>query len=276
MLGAFKWVLAAMGLRLSARCWRGPWVTGAAVREFSATTRSDLCLECCAEWRAQIGLLPFTYELFENPAITFIALRNTGIDCSMTEQAPRKPKRKQLQEAYREQPRWKRFLLMGAAVFLVIGVALKGIEFASGSDNSSGSISSSGGSGSGNPAGAQGFLPTGGGTTDTGAGDDGEERPWSSFFFFGGFSFFVGFCVGYALRAFFKFSAITIGVIMLAMFGLSYLGFVDVNWSEMKEMFDNLIGRVREESEHFKSFITGSLPSAAAGSTGLFAGFRRK
>jgi uncharacterized membrane protein (Fun14 family) len=91
----------------------------------------------------------------------------------------------------------------------------------------------------------------------------------------GGFSFFVGFCIGYALRAFFKISAVALGVVFLAIFGLQQIGIVEVDWGTAGELYDAAIEKVSGELDSFRGFLTGSLPSAGLAAFGLYAGFRR-
>ena len=107
-----------------------------------------------------------------------------------------------------------------------------------------------------------------------------EETPepaadWYPAVFRLGFSFFVGFCIAYALRAFFKVSLAAIGVILLALFGLQYAGVVQVDWSAMGRHYDGVVGWLAGQFSGFKNFVTGYLPSAASAGVGLFAGFRR-
>lgn len=98
---------------------------------------------------------------------------------------------------------------------------------------------------------------------------------YSPFFVKGGFSFFVGFCIGYALRAFFKISAVALGVVFLVIFGLQQLGVVDVDWDTAGELYDSALAKLSDEFQSFKGFITGSLPSAALAGLGLYTGFKR-
>jgi uncharacterized membrane protein (Fun14 family) len=107
-----------------------------------------------------------------------------------------------------------------------------------------------------------------------------EEAPeagadWVPAVFRLGFSFFVGFCIAYALRAFFKVSMVAIGLILLALFGLQYAGVVQVDWSAMGRHYDGVMSWLAGQVAGMKSFVTGYLPSAASASAGLFAGFRR-
>ncbi len=91
----------------------------------------------------------------------------------------------------------------------------------------------------------------------------------------GGLSFIVGFSVGFALRTFLKMSLFICGLIFLAIFGLSYAEFIEVKWDVMEESFNQTVASLEGEFKEFKSFITGTLPSAGLASVGLFAGFKR-
>ena len=130
------------------------------------------------------------------------------------------------------------------------------------------------------PSGTPGTFP-GSGETDGGSGGGApataaaEEGDWSPFFIKGGFSFFVGFCIGYALRAFFKISAVALGLVFLVVFGLEYAGLLQVDWDSAGELYDAAIAKLGTEFDSAKAFITGSLPSAGLAGLGLYAGFKR-
>jgi uncharacterized membrane protein (Fun14 family) len=99
---------------------------------------------------------------------------------------------------------------------------------------------------------------------------------WSPFFFKGGFGFFVGFCVGFALRAFFRVSAVALGFLFLLLLGLSYAGVLEVNWETLEQLYDRGVARMRDELQQVHSFVIGSIPSTAFSSLGLVAGFKRR
>ena len=99
---------------------------------------------------------------------------------------------------------------------------------------------------------------------------------WSPSIFRLGFSFFVGFTIGYALRAFVKMTLILIGTGFLAMFLLQYAGLVDVNWGLLEGHYDETIAWLKREGSSFTEFAKGYLPSGASAVAGLVIGFRRK
>ena len=101
-------------------------------------------------------------------------------------------------------------------------------------------------------------------------------KEWSPVIFTLGFSFFVGFAIGAAVRAFLKMAIIVIGVMLLLLFGLQYAGVIAVDWSVMEGHYDRIVEWLKNETSGFKAFIQGALPSSAMAATGLFFGFRKK
>lgn len=194
-------------------------------------------------------------------------------------------------------PRWKKLLLIGAGVFVLLGVVLIPFEGSPESDLSTSSGQTAGQQGPGQEGAGQegsGNLPPGivtgfdAGNPQAGGGQPGDpqaqgaeldgqpdSQDLSPVFLKLGFSFFVGFAVGYAFRAFVKLALIFVGLQLLALFGLSYVEWVTVNWEVMGSAWDGFAERVASEVQTFKSFLTGSLPQASLGATGLYAGFRK-
>jgi len=164
-------------------------------------------------------------------------------------------------------PRWKKVSLGLATLSIVFGFVLAALGSSESEPDRPPVASELGG--------GQKLLPGTSSGSPAQSTESDAAGDWSPFFIKGGFGFFVGFCIGYALRAFFKISAVAMGVFLLALFGLSYAGVVDVDWATIESYFESFVARLREEGQGFKSFITGSLPSAGLASLGLVAGFRR-
>ena len=127
-----------------------------------------------------------------------------------------------------------------------------------------------------------GFTASGsaGGTIIIGDGSTPPEHEtaplWAPLLAKGGLSFFVAFCVGYALRTFLKGTMLVIGGVALAIFGLQKAGIVgEIDWAVAQGYWDDLTAGVGRQFESLRAFITGSLPSAASAGLGLVAGFRR-
>jgi uncharacterized membrane protein (Fun14 family) len=179
-------------------------------------------------------------------------------------------------------PVWKKALLGLAAASVLFGFGLRvfaGPSVSPTSEEAAPTPRSTGvtapQSGSLLPGGTPGTVPetTGGGETTAAAPD--EPGDWSPLFIKGGFSFFVGFCIGYALRAFFKISAVALGLVFLVIFGLEYTGLIEVDWQTASGWYDAALEKVSTEFESVKGFVTGSLPSAGLAVVGLYAGFKR-
>lgn len=99
---------------------------------------------------------------------------------------------------------------------------------------------------------------------------------WAPLLAKGGLSFFLAFCVGYALRAALRMFLLAVGLAALAVFGLQYAGLLgEVRWERLAEFWDVGVAAAREQLEGFSAFVTGSLPSVASGTLGVVTGFRR-
>ena len=171
---------------------------------------------------------------------------------------------------------WKRHLLAASCVMMAAGLARQGAAFltrpsspperpgpASGAPGVTGLVS-------------RGFVPD--------AAPQAESQPaeaeraidtWSPVMFRWGFSFFVGFCIAYALRTFFKVSAVAIGLVLLALFGLSYAGVVHVDWTAMQRHYDSVTRYLAGQWSSLRQFVTGSLPASAMAALGLVVGFKK-
>ncbi|MGQ9589384.1 MAG: FUN14 domain-containing protein [Planctomycetota bacterium] len=187
-------------------------------------------------------------------------------------------------------PRWKAALLAVAGLLVVAGLALKAMSWfgggssrgdAAAGERVSSRTLASGGESSFLPSGEAVKLPRAGGgfppEPEDGAGvrRDGFDD-WSPVLVRGGMSFLIGFCVGYALRAFARLSAFFAGLFFIALFGLAYAGVVEVRWDVLQAWFDRAAASLQEETEGFRAFIAGSLPAAGAAAAGLFTGVKRR
>jgi len=175
---------------------------------------------------------------------------------------------------------WKKVVLV---LSLVLGVS-GAFGMAAGGGEASPQDAAAAGAGTGgavqpNSLGADGtFLP---GQPGAGEGAEGESAApdsslWAPLFAKGGLSFFVAFCIGFALRTFLKITMLVIGVTALAVFGLQSAGIVgEIDWAVAEEYWDGLTENLGAQFAGVREFVTGSLPSAAAAGFGLVTGFRR-
>jgi uncharacterized membrane protein (Fun14 family) len=181
--------------------------------------------------------------------------------------------------ARKELPRWKKVVLTAAGFLVVAGGALQLFALARGDKaEEGGKVASDHKNQGGNPldpAAGAGFLERGDPPARDADGEASTVKDWSPVLLKGGLSFFLGFCIGYAVRTFFRISAVVIGLVGLAIFGLSYAGVLNVDWHMIEQGFDRIVAGVKEQASGFQAFITGSLPSAGLAAMGLFTGFKK-
>lgn len=165
---------------------------------------------------------------------------------------------------------WKKALLVLSLILGVAGLAYGGLGLSGDGPSESARSSQTGEFGVQSFDGGQNF---GEGSLESEA----DETPlWAPLLAKGGLSFFLAFCIGYALRTFLKGTMLVIGVVALAIFGLQKAGIIgEIDWSRAQGYWDGLTENIGEQFESLKAFVTGSLPSAASGTVGLVAGFRR-
>ena len=177
--------------------------------------------------------------------------------------------------------RWQKALLFMAVIFIGLGFALGAAAEESEVQQAEMASMPAGGESTLKPSNLVSSGGTFGDNPAEGAAPGPEEdsmtsaSTWSPFFVKGGFSLFLAFCMGYALRTFFKISAIFIGLLGLALFGLAKLGVIEPDWTAMEGWFDTLKAHATADFVSLKDFIAGSLPSAGFATLGLFTGFKK-
>lgn len=92
----------------------------------------------------------------------------------------------------------------------------------------------------------------------------------------GGFGMFMGFAIGFAIRAFVKLATVIIGFYFLTLTMLAYLGWIEIHWGVIESQTNGLITNLGVQFESFKTFLTGSIPSGGASAVGLAMGLRKK
>ncbi len=103
-----------------------------------------------------------------------------------------------------------------------------------------------------------------------------ETDPLSPAFVRHGFGFFIGFCVGFALRSLFRFSLILVGVQVMVLAVFSSLGWVEVRWDVITQAWEGYSADLSGQFETFRTFLAGEIPSAALSAAGFYTGLRRK
>ena len=197
--------------------------------------------------------------------------------------------------ARRPLPRWKKVLLTFAGGLLVVGLGLQlpgllgggdaGRKISKDPENRAGTAREP-------PATGQtllapdaredgdsqaGRVPAAEPTVErVAANEGGALTEWSPGLAKGGFGFFLGFCIGYAVRTFFRIGALVIGLVLLALLGLSYTGVMPPpDWGAIEGHLGRLGESLREQASGFRTFLTGNLPSAGLAGLGVFTGFKK-
>ncbi len=99
---------------------------------------------------------------------------------------------------------------------------------------------------------------------------------YAPFMLKGGFGFFVGFTMGFAVRSFIKLALVICGFYFITLSMFSYTGWVEVHWDVIQSQFEIWSGQVQEEIVSFKSFMTGTIPATGMLAAGLATGLKKK
>jgi uncharacterized membrane protein (Fun14 family) len=173
-------------------------------------------------------------------------------------------------------PRWKKFLLICALGLGLSGVVLYLVTDAKPATPPQTTAAPQGS----NTFQAQSFMPSTPLVGETQelknmADDLLHIRDWSAFLMKLGFSFVVGFSIGYAAAGFLRLTVFILGSIFLLLFALQYIGLIHVNWGGMEGFYDSFILWLKPHIGSFKDFITGNMSSSVLASAGLWMGFKR-
>lgn len=103
-----------------------------------------------------------------------------------------------------------------------------------------------------------------------------EAGNWVALAAYMGFSFFVGFAIGFAVKTFLKIMFFLVGTILLVLFFLQYNDMIQVNWMGFEAVYNNIIDWITPHLGGLKNFATANLSSATMASLGLFLGLRKK
>ena len=87
---------------------------------------------------------------------------------------------------------------------------------------------------------------------------------------------FLGFAIGYAIRAFLRLATVIIGVYFLVLTLMAWAGWVEVHWGVIEGQFNQAVSNLQHQFASFKAFLMGSIPSAGLGAAGLASGLRQK
>jgi uncharacterized membrane protein (Fun14 family) len=103
-----------------------------------------------------------------------------------------------------------------------------------------------------------------------------DLRDLSPFMVKGGFGLFIGFAIGFAIRAFLRLAIVITGFYLLVLSMMAYAGLIEIHWNLMDTQFTNLLSRLGAQFESFKTFLTGAIPASGLTALGFVVGLRRK
>ena len=115
-------------------------------------------------------------------------------------------------------------------------------------------------------------------TTEEPLPPDWERRleDWSPLLTKLGFSFVVGFSIGYVLLIFLRTTAFLAGLVLLALFGLQYLGVLYLDWQNIETSYQSVLSWMLPRAENFRDFITHNLSSSGMAAMGILTGLTRR
>ncbi|MCB9890128.1 MAG: FUN14 domain-containing protein [Planctomycetes bacterium] len=176
------------------------------------------------------------------------------------------PKEKpSLWQRYWRQPGWKKLLLLGGSILIVLGVVFQVMAWVDPPPM---------------PGGAGGNVgPLGSSFTDPQTGEvsvvKSSETAWSEGFLKLGFSFFAGFAIGSFVRGFLKMFLFFAGGLLVVLVALEYFEVAKIDWSVLDRLFNSARDKILGESNSFREFLSSRLPSGGLGALGLFTGFKK-
>ncbi len=91
-----------------------------------------------------------------------------------------------------------------------------------------------------------------------------------------GFSFVVGFAVGYVLLFFLRAAAMLAGLVLAALFGLQYAGVVQVDWPSIETNYESALGWLLPRFDALRTFLLENLSSSGSAALGLLSGLMRR
>lgn len=91
-----------------------------------------------------------------------------------------------------------------------------------------------------------------------------------------GFSFVVGFAVGYVLLFFVRAAALLAGLVLAALFGLQYAGVVQVNWPSIEMNYESALGWLLPRFDALRTFLLENLSSSGSAALGMVSGLMRR
>jgi uncharacterized membrane protein (Fun14 family) len=101
-------------------------------------------------------------------------------------------------------------------------------------------------------------------------------RDLSPFMVKGGFGLFMGFAIGFAIRAFLRLAIVMAGFYLLCLTMMAYAGWIEIHWTLLENQFSQILSSLGNQFESFRTFLTGAIPATGFTATGLVLGLRRR
>jgi uncharacterized membrane protein (Fun14 family) len=98
----------------------------------------------------------------------------------------------------------------------------------------------------------------------------------SPFMLKGGFGLFLGFSIGFAVRAFLRLATIIAGFYLFLLVLMAYAGWVEVRWDLISDQFSHFASSLGSQLTSLKAFLTGAIPASGMTLAGLAIGVRKK
>ncbi len=185
---------------------------------------------------------------------------------SETPPPPETPAADEVRSTLAKRPFWQSPSIWVAASLMVLGLGLWGLEAFTGGEEEAAT-----------PSGVDGATTLMQSRSQTGAEADSDGLPpMSPAVFRLGAGYLGGFFLGWALRRFITLTLVVTGGLVVLLAAFQGLGWFEVNWPAVEEHLQMSLAWIQGQAGSFKTFVTGYLPSASAGTAGLFVGFRRK
>jgi uncharacterized membrane protein (Fun14 family) len=162
---------------------------------------------------------------------------------------------------------WKSKSLLAAAVIMLVGIVMWVVEPA-GNKPASGQRSPDG-----SPL-ATGFVESQ--TPVSASGAKPSLQPDSPALFRLGGSYIVGFFIGWGIRKSLKMAFWFAALIVAGGLAAQYFGLFHVDLEALQDHFARSLAWLKGESGAIKEFLTGYIPSSAAGIVGMIVGATRK
>lgn len=103
-----------------------------------------------------------------------------------------------------------------------------------------------------------------------------SPQDWSPFLLKGGFGLFLGFSIGFAVRAFLRLAVLVAGFYFLLLAIMAYAGWVEVRWDVMSGQFSDVAKMLVAQFSSLKAFLNGAIPASGLTAAGLALGLRGK